>query len=641
MTELLQKHILLIKLLMDSKEALSSSILSIALGISQKTVKTYLDVADEELKHNAGATIVSKSGSGIYIEVEDRAKYEKYYETFNFTYVGNKSVIRSISGDTGYLIRKLLYAEDDYISVDKICAELYKSRKPILKDLEKVESFFDNYHLKLKKKAGCGIMKSGKESHIRVAMADSFMARCVESYNDPFKAEYESYKTSLNKIITDNISRYNISIAQKSIDKLLRIILINESRMKKGHKLEKPYGNIENINRTFEYLCACDIYSELNIEADEAEKQFLTIMILSRRYISSNDSFDIRKEKEIYELSGEIIKDIYQQTHIDFSVYSKFRLDIARHLRAMYYRLKYGFEKRSVKTVESNLKNSYYEFSVIACRYIGMKWNVKVSENEIAYFSYIFYNQMLSQFKKYKSKILISSVEGRDTSNIIAWELMENWKKYIDEIEIVDNYLLDDIDLNDYDLLISDIPGFKDKGNIHNIYVNNFLNSIDFLRLKHYFETNDVAYRMLESCFSPELFVRNLNIDNKKRLIELICAKANMYFGNEIDTLKPTLEREEILSSELVNSTAVPHSFTCLAREAKVILITLKKPILWNDSKCQLIMYVINGQNESIPFSILSLIKEAINDVHFVYNIINANNFDEVKDSIRKWIESR
>ena len=641
MAELLQKHILLIKLLMDSKEALSSSIISIALGVSQKTVKIYLDVADEELKQNAGATIVSKSGSGIYIEVEDRIKYEKYYETFNFTYVGNKSVIRSISGDTGYLIRKLLYSEDDYISVDKISSELYKSRKPILKDLEKVEKYFENYHLQLKKKAGCGIMKSGKESHIRVAMADSFMARCVESYNDPFKVEYDINKAKLNKIITENISRYNISIAQKSIDKLVRIILINKSRMEKKHNLEKPYGKIEHINRTFEYLCACDIYKELQIEADESEKQFLTIMLLSRRFISSNDSFDIRKEKEIYELSGEVIKNIYQQTHVDFSAYSKFRLDIARHLRAMYYRLKYGFEKRSVKTVESNLKNSYYEFSVIACRYIGLKWDVKVSENEIAYFSYIFYNQMLSQFKKYKSKILISSIEGRDTSNIIAWELMENWKKYIDEIEIVDNYLLDDIDLNDYDLLISDIPGFKDRTTINNIYVNNFLNSIDFLRLKHYFETNDVAYRMLESCFSADLYVRNLNIDNKERLLEIICAKANMYFSNEIDTLKPTLEREEILSSELVNSTAVPHSFTCLAREAKVILVTLKKPILWNNSKCQLITYVINGQNEMIPFSILSLVKEAINDVHFVNSIIEAKNFGEVSEAIRRWIESR
>ncbi|MGN1399576.1 MAG: BglG family transcription antiterminator [Erysipelotrichaceae bacterium] len=641
MNELTQKHINLIKILMNAKEPLSSSILSVSLGVSQKTVKTYLDSINEELINNASAHIESKSGSGISLVIDDKVKYNKYYENFNHLYVSNKNVMKYNTGDSGYLLRKVLQSNDEYIPIEEIGYELYKSRKPILKDLEDAEEYLHSYHIVLEKKTGCGIRINGKESHIRIAIADSFMMSCYGVKNDPYLAEYKTKQKKYNEVIIANVAKYGISLAKKAIDKIGRLILVSENRDKQGFLIEKEYERMESIIDTFEYECMKSILTRLKVEFTESDLNFFTVFLLSRRYISANENYDIRRDREIYELSFEIIDQIHLQTNVDLSVYSKFRLDIARHLRPMVYRLKYGIEKRSVKSIENKAHNSYYELSVIACNYLGKKLNVNISENEISYFSYIFFNHQKLNLSTYKSRVLVSSIEGKDTGNIIAYELKSNWSEYIDEVDVIDSFLLNSIDVSEYDLIVSDIPKKELALPTKSIYVNSFLSNVDFVNLRYFFETNITSYKQLISCFSPDLFIKNIMIENKEKLIDLLCTKANMFFDNKIDTHNATKEREDTLSTELINSTAVPHSFTCFSPETKIIIATLKKPILWGKEKCQLVFYVINGKNEIVPFSILSLVKEAVFDIKFVHNILYAKNFNEVLNTVKNWVENR
>lgn len=637
-----KEHISLLRLLINSDKPLSSSSLSISLGVSQKTIRSYLEDVEAELVGNGGAHIVSKSGSGIYIAVDDKEKYKKYYEKFSYKYESNKQIVGSNFGDTGYLIRKILSKEDGYITIDQLVSELYKSRKPIIKDLEEVEKFFERYHIVLEKKAGCGLKKQGRESHIRVAIADSFMMTIINATNDPFQAGYLNNKKHINQSIINGIAEYQISIAQKSIDKIGRILYIGRERNNGNRYLEEPYGHIDEIKSSPEYECAIKIYKDLGYEYDERDIQFLAILLITRRSLSSEDRFDIYKCQDACDLASEVIKEIYNKTGIDFSIYSKFRLDLARHLRGMRYRAMLGLEKRSITKFKNKLKNTYYELSVIACTFIGDKFNVKINESEYFYFSYIFQNQMILQSKDYKSRVIVSSIEGKEVAKMISWELMENWSKYIDDIEIVDNYLLDKINLNDYDLLISDEPSKTKHGiNTHYLYVNSNLNNVDYLNLRHYFETNDMPFQTLEACLSKELYIRNLNIDDKNRVLDLICAKVNAYFNNEVDTNKDTFMREKIASSETINSIAVSHSFTCFVPETKIAVVGLKRPIMWNNSKCKMILYVANGKNEKIPFSLLSSIKEMIKNSEFAQDLIESNDFEAIIDLIHKWVERR
>lgn len=634
-----KEHIALLKLLINSNKPLSSSLLSVSLGISQKTIRSYLETVQEELdKNNSGATIVSKSGTGIYLSIDDKQRYKQFYEKFSFKYDSHKQMVGTNYGDTGYLIRKILNKDDGYITIDQLVNELYKSRKPLIKDLKNVENFFDKYHIKLDKKAGCGIKKEGSESHVRIAMADSFMMTLVNVTDDPFAASYAKIKKNINSAITKEISMVNISIAQKSIDKIGRIIFISASRYKRGILLENPYGQLRDIIDTPEYYCARNIYNDLNLPHDEKELQFLTVLLITRRSLLSDNKYNIRLDKESCSLADEIVIEVNDKTGIDFSIYPKFKLDLARHIRGLRYRLTLGLEKRSFRRFKHRLKDTYFELSVVACMCVERKYNVKVPESEVYYFSYIFQNQTLLQNNNYKSRVLVSSIEGKEIGKMISEEIVDNWSKYIDEIEVIDNYIVDELNPDDYDLLVTDSI-YQKNLNIHCIYVNSTLGNIDFINLKRFFETNEPSYQLLSTCLDKDLIINGINLDNKKRLLDLLCTKINSYFNNDVDTTNATFLREQAMPSEVVNSIAVVHSFTCFTDSTKIAILVLNKAINWNEQKCKAIVYVANGKNEKIPFSTLSVVKEMIVDGDIAQAITENEKYEIIVEKINFWLD--
>lgn len=639
MNNLSKEHIELLKLLINSSKPISSSSLSISLGVSQKTIRSYLETAQEELDHNnSGATIISKSGTGVYLQVDDKQKYKQFYEKFCFKYEVNKQIAGRNFGDTGYLIRKILNKEDGYITIDQLVNELYKSRKPLIKDLNNVESFFKNYHIKLDKKAGCGVKKQGKESHIRVAMADSFMMSLISVSNDPFAAGYEKLKKEINSTITKQISMVNISISQKSIDKIGRIIFISASRFKRGLFLEEPYGIIDKIYDSPEYFCAENIYDGLGFDYDEKELQFLTVLLISRRSLLSDNKYNIHLDEEACELAEEIVAEINRKTGVDFSIYPKFKLDLGRHIRGMRYRLMFGLEKRSFRKFKNRSKDACLELSVIACMCVEEKLKIKMPDSEIYYFSYIFQNRNILQANNYKSRVLISSIEGKEIGKMISAEIIDNWHKYIEDIEVVDNYNLETTNFDDYDLLVTDSI-YQKSSKIHCIYVNSILSNVDYINLKRFFETNEPSYQLLPTCFDEELIINNINLENKKRLLDLICAKMNSYFNDEVDMTEETFLREEMLPSETTNSIAVVHSFTCFTKTTKVAVVILKKAIIWNNQKCKAIIYVANGKNEKTPFSTLSVIKELVKDCDVAQKITESGDYNGILEAIDSWLD--
>ena len=639
MNNLSKEHIKLLKLLINSSKPISSSSLSISLGVSQKTIRSYLETAQEELNRNdSAAIIISKSGTGVYLQVEDKQKYKQFYEKFCFKYEGNKQIAGTNFGDTGYLIRKILIKDDGYITIDQLVNELYKSRKPLIKDLNNVESFFVNYHIKLDKKAGCGVKKEGNESHIRVAMADSFMMSLISASNDPFVAGYQKLKKEINSAIIRQISMLNISISQKSIDKIGRIIFISSDRFKKHLLLEDPYGKLDEISDSPEFLCAKNIYNDLGFDYNDKELQFITVLLISRRSLLSDTKYNIHLDQKACELAEEIVTEINVKTGIDFSIYPKFKLDLAKHIRGMCYRLIFGLEKRSFRKFKHRSKDACLELSVIACMCIERKLNIKIPNSEIYYFSYIFQNRNILQGNNYKSRVLISSIEGKEIGKMISAEIIDNWYKYIDDIEVIDSYNLKTLNYDDYDLLVTDSI-YQKNSNIHCIYVNSILTNVDYINLKRFFETNEPSYQLLPTCFDENLIINNINLENKKRLLDLICAKMNAYFNDEVDMTEETFSREYMLPSETINSIAVVHSFTCFTKTTKIAILVLKKTIVWNNQKCKAIIYVANGKNEKTPFSTLSVVKELVKDCDIAQKITEFGDYNIILEAIDSWLD--
>jgi lichenan operon transcriptional antiterminator len=444
-------------------------------------------------------------------------------------------------------------------------------------------------------------------------------------------------------LITDTLAKglfeRGISISTNSLRKLVRIIIVSEFRIRQNKYCDFSQEELTEIESLAEFELAQAIVRDIGFgDWPVSEITALAILILSRRNISRNDPYDIRKERRHFELAGRIIEWIFNRTDVDLTVYPEMRQELAKHLRGMTYRLNYGLEKRDVGILESKGSNPAFEYAIIAAQLLSEKFGKPVQETEIAYLSYRFYKhfQVISSHRRLNVLVILSN--GKNTADLFINELMASFSKYIDRVDVIEFYEVPFVRMDPFDCILTDIPEIHFNVLPPVVRVNYFFNENDLLKLRHYFTNSLLNLQLFRNCFRPELFFRDIDARNKESVIRQMVAKAGAVLDLPDDVLTQVLERERISSTECGNSVAIPHTLYACCDQPSVAVGVLKRPIVWEKERCQLVLLVFNGREEYAPFSMLSLTKAATKSIHFVYNLIKAPGFQEVKENIEEFI---
>lgn len=630
----------LIRHLLNAQNPLSSDVLAVVMGTTAKTIRSNIDSINEILKLTCGARIVSKTGIGYYLEVLDENEFWNFNHTFNSKYFDDYLLPDVATARIRYIIRRLLFS-DGHIKIDRLADELYVSRTTVSGALKSVKAVLGEYHLELQQRANYGIRVTGQESHRRVAQADY-----IYSDEDSTSVDLDIYRyiylydtKALREQICKNLIEYNISIANNSLQKLTSLLLVSDYRIRSGNKVIFT-GDITDIKTKVEFLLAKTIVNALfKTEWDETEIAWLAAFIISRRNITDKDRYEIRKERKYFEMSGRIIDWIYGTIEVDLTIDSKFRVELARHLRGMYYRITFGFEKKDVGLLETKGNNSAFEYAVIVARYLEMEYGFCVQESEIVYLSYRFFTHFRLTANHNKQNILAVMDKGTNTADLFLYELNSEFGNYIENSDSAEIYQVPYLPLENFDCIITDIPSLKFDVTIPVKRVNYFLTENDVAVLKDYFtQSTQNAVKFINS-FKEELFVRNIEAETKEAVIQLLYNKVINSMKLEEKVYKNILERENMASTEQGNCTAIPHSLYTALEEPVIAVGVLKRPILWSKEKCRLVFLVLNGSVENELFSALSMIKSAVQNIHFVYNMINAKTFSDVKLCITDYMD--
>ena len=164
-----KREILIIKHLIHAKKPISSDLLGVILGVSPKTIRSSMTFVGEILKIAGGAKLISKTGSGYFLEIFDEKEFRVFTQTFNAKYLDAYWIPTHASGRVTYIIRRLLFTNQP-LKMEKLMDELYISRVTLTKDLREVRRLFKMYHLRLEHRAKYGLRVQGKEMHLRVML---------------------------------------------------------------------------------------------------------------------------------------------------------------------------------------------------------------------------------------------------------------------------------------------------------------------------------------------------------------------------------------------------------------------------------------------------------------------------------------
>lgn len=635
-----KREILIIKHLINAKKPLSSDVLGVILGTSPKTIRSSMDYVGEILKIAGGAKIISKTGSGYSIDVFDDNEYRVFMQTFNAKYLDAYWIPTNISTRVTYIIRRLLM-NNEHLKMEQLMDELYISRVTLTKDLKEVRKTLKSYHLKLEHRAKYGLKINGKESHYRVALVD-YLDADEDSNSIDYNTDQALYMRDpreINDVVISCLMKNHISISTNSLRKLIKLIIVSEYRINKNHHmLFSPYELI-NLTSKGEYESALDISQKLALNWDIAEVSFLAVFIISRRNIMKSEPFSVHQEALYMSYSTQIIQKLKLELSTDLSLYEGFEYELAKHIRGMTYRVRYGLEKRDVGILESKGSNPAFEYAVIASDWLSQTLNMEIQETEIAFLSYRFYMHFRFLSFQKKTSILVVLSNGKNASDLFIHELLTNFGKFIEKVDAAEFYELPYLSLSNYDCILTDIPAIQFNVGIPVRRVNYFLNENDLQKLKRFFMHSQINSDHFLSCFDETLFFNDMEFDTKIQVIEFLFSELNKKYQIDENTLEKILRREVLSSSEKGNSVAIPHTLYASSDRSIIAGCILKRPILWDKEYCQMVLLVINGRNEEVPFLSLSIAKAATGNIQFVYDLIKAEQYQKKCEIIKAFVD--
>lgn len=599
-----KRCIQILKLLLKNKECVTGDNLAVSIGVSSRTIRNDIKDLNRTLE-DYGANVASEIGQGYYLKIEDQEKFLAFQEEMeqNKREKDFKNIIPSEPEDrVRYIISKLLLSSlngrKEKIEFFDLEEELFISTSTLKKDFRSIDKILKNYDLKTSITKKDGVKIVGDEAKIRYCISEYifnskgyFEIEENQFYQSIFK-EQEIEK--LRVILLDVISAYNLRLTDLAFKNVLIHSLIMLKRFARQKSVTYEKSDIETFEKKVEFECAKEIIKRIQKEFGVDlgnEVYYLTQhLISSQRFLIDDPKDDYEYKKEI----EKILIRIKEETKIDLSDDKQLINGLAMHLSAALQRMRFDMNIRN--EFLDSIKNMYplaFELAVIAGEVIEENFQYRTQENEIGFLAMHFGASLerkgLNE-KKPRKKAIIVCYAGVATAMLIKEKIEQNFGHKIEVIKTcsqqeVTKELIDQVDLVLTTAELFDFQSDKIKK------INLFLDETDIQVIRNILKEEDqkdsIDYRRI---FRKELFFYDVEFKNKEEILEYMTKEMQVRSLISEEASQSVFKREEMATTELGNMVAIPHAMSNDSGEAVVSVMILKKPILWENEKVQVVL---------------------------------------------------
>ena len=554
-----KRCIQILKLLLKNKECMTGDNLAVAIGVSSRTIRNDMKDLNRALEDH-GASVVSEIGQGYYLKIEDQEKFltfqnemEEHKREKDF-----KNIIPSEPEDrVKYIISKLLLStlngRKEKIEFFDLEEELFISTSTLKKDFRNIDKVLKPYDLKTSITKKDGVKIVGDEAKIRYCISEYifnskgyFGIEENQFYQSIFK-EQEIEK--LREILLDVISVYNLRLTDLAFKNVLIHSLIMLKRFARQKSVTYEENDIKAFEKKVEFECAQEIIKRIQKE------------------------FEVDLGNEVYYLTQHLIS--------------------SQRLSAALQRMRFDMNIRN--EFLDSIKNMYplaFELAVIAGEIIEENFQFRTQENEIGFLAMHFGAALerkgLNE-KKPRKKAIIVCYAGVATAMLIKEKIEQNFGHKIEVLKTcsqqeVSQELIDQVDLVLTTAELSELKSDKIKK------INLFLDETDIQFIGNILkedQKDEIDYRKI---FRKELFFYDVEFKNKEEILEHMTREMQIRGLISKEGSKSVFKREEMSTTELGNMVAIPHAMSNDSEEAVVSVMILKKPILWENEKVQVVL---------------------------------------------------
>ena len=590
---LTERELKILSYLIDEDDYINGDDLSSRLGVSKKTIQREMGSMNEILK-DENCAIESVPSKGYKLEKDEKSKLINLL----FSTKDKDQVIPTTQQSRQeWLIHKFisLSFNDEPVTLQKLCDELYISMTSLKYDLKRLKNVFEKYDLELVKRENRGLILKGEEDKVRKLIVASLNSE-HENYSVKDLVGFtQTDEYQLHSMILEAIEQYGILITDLGFTNLLIHIEIAISRIRKNKIIQSTMQLKKEDFVSKEYACASylclRISQELNCEMPVFEIQNVYQHLIAQKRIL-NKNMQIEMDKDTANLVDHTLKKIKQVYGFDFLNDSTLRFGLVAHLDSAINRLK--LKMRIKNDLLQEIKTNYpfsFELANILGKDIEETYTVSINEDEVGFLAIHFCGAMerLNSLKETSVRALIVCSTGIGTSLLLKSKINTKFKNKIEIVDVCAMYQIKTYPKDEFDLIISTIPVEEQKDSI---VVTPLLNEDDADRINRYLKYGNDQFKPIKDLFVPELFFPNVDLNTREDVIEFMSDQLLKKGYIDLECKNSYKKRENMATTEIGNLVSVPHSMNGKIYKSAICVGILNKPIQWEYGMVQIVLMI-------------------------------------------------
>lgn len=623
----------LINYLYTHNEKVTANILSKALNLSIRTIKSYI----AELNMNY-PSLISSSNRGYVIDKVKANSLLQYKDDIPQDYES-----RCI-----YIIKKTLLEKQDYIDIFDLCEELFISYSTLKKDIYKMNTSFANFKITFSSennKLHVGGSEQNKRKLISHVMSEEVSGNFLnltllqESFPD-----YDLDDACT--LIKDICKQHHYYLNDFSCVNFILHVTIMVSRINHGNHIINNNELIQVTNKNDEKiakeLCLA-LEQVFNVSFNSSE--ILEIYILFKNnanYINDeNENVSLLVSDEIIQITKNIIKNVDEHFFINLDS-DNFITPFMLHLKNLKNRLiKNNLLKNPMLDSIKISCPTIYDISTFIAYQLTLSFHENVNEDEIAFIA-LHVGTEIERQKKEETKVscLLLCPEYLNITSTLHKKIMMDFG---DQLTIQKSISFENEILgNNFDLLITTVPVLEST-NYFTVLLPPFPMSYEknkildaIIRIENT-KKSQILTNNLNFYFNEKLFY-SMNEDISKSAVINELAERMINLGYIEENFKEEIWKRETASSTAFMNIAIPHPMKMSAYKTSIGVVISHKGIDWGNQHFVNVVFMIafnkidNKHFHALYESLVLLFNEPI----VISEIKKCKNFNDFKDIVIK-----
>ena len=610
------------------------------------------------------ASIISAMGKGYKLQTPNRQLLISILSQYE------SDVIVSREERLHLLTMKLLVTTEG-VELYDLEDEFYVSRSTLMRDIKHIKSMLANLFPALDVNIDGGRVRIlGPEVSIRFSLNELVMLKYdIRQHRFSLPSGYID-QDEFNKIMKEIIqlvSEYDIILTDKGIASTAAYLTIARKRLQGGYFIVAREQVDSSLDDDVYQIATClfenTIEKEVsisnmnrNMEIAQIAAQLSFINLFSS---SSYTKTELNQHTPEYVISivRSLITYIKNDFNIDLTHDEELYIGLTLHISALINRLKYHQINNS--PILDTIKGQYpfiFELSLHIYEIFKNVLSLKLTESELSYVAAHIaaaIERLGLEHAQDKIKVALISHMSNSYSQLLLSKLRSI---YGDNVTIVGPYPM---------YKLTDIMEQKPSAILTTIYMFSQLNfdkGIPVLPISPFFDQNDkhefdkllevirkdMTYFHKEQTkkdiidkFDENLFFPRLDCCTLDETINFLCDSLEEQGVVSPEFRKLTFEREQLASTALANSIAIPHPIKACSYRTVVAVAALKKAIPWGNQKAQLIFLLAVRQSEKQYIkSFFGFVDWLMDNNSMVQCILKSKDFIDFRSYIKSYIES-